>query len=684
MDFSTLLKGAADGLKKFDKDKKPSTAQPWNTWDAGDDDGWEDVADVAPIPEPAPPASTVPDASTVTSSNAPAFSSPSESPSGVPQKSPLASGSDPGPDTPTSKPTGNKDSSESPTNTAEIATLTAQLRAALDRASAAERKVIGLTRARETRSNEIDQNEARLNAMREEGEKLSVKIAEKEATVRNLKTTLKQRDAELENAEASISATGAKLEAAASRIRQLETSERAAIDARDAVEKRLREVEADARGKNSSSAALEAARAQLESLRKNQTSALETQAMRLNADKENALQDVESKAAAREEALNKTITELRAHLSQIVDNAGWREDQLRKENDELRMRAEQLEIRNEELAGALPNATRPLIRQVEALQAAVEERERAKQAVDRSHMERLRTAEAAAATARERERAAEERVSDILTRCAVLEEQVRIAQSEANRVNSEAARIQQDLAERESKWERDGEIAKLAAERLEKERDEAIKEVRKAQAAHMDALEASEEREKELRSKLASAETKIAMMTEQEVENRQRNKMGTSDILNKFSDGDSRKISGHLVHDAAEDVVEQGRLVDEEGNSVAGVYATERLSSSLRLRNGEVAALQAQLDNKEKATRALAEEVVSLTAKLEEVAKEHEEVPEVSKKLKELERRHSTLLELLGEREERIGELEADLTDVKAMYREQVTELLLRLERLNG
>lgn len=684
MDFSTLLKGAADGLKKFDKDKKTPTARPWDTWGAGDDDAWEDVADVAPAPEPAPATSTVPNTSAGNPSDVPVPSSPSKSPSAATQKSALAANSDPGPDTPTSKPAGDKVSTEPCAQTDEIATLTAQLRAALDRASAAERKVIGLTRARETRSNDADQNEARLNAMREEGEKLSVKISEKETAVRHLRATLKQRDAELENAEASISATGAKLEAAASRIRQLETAERAAIDARDAAEKRLREVEADARGKNSSSAALDAARAQLETLRKNQTSALENQAMRLNADKENALQAAESKSAAREDALNKTITELRAHLSQIVDNAGWREDQLRKENDELRMRAEQLEMRNEELAAALPNATRPLIRQVEALQAAIEEKERAKQAVDRSHMERLRTAVTAAATAHERERAAEERVSEVLTRCAALEEQVRIAQSEASRLNTEAARIHQDMAEKESKWERDTDLNRVRVERVEKERDDAIKEVRKAQAAHMDALEASEEREKELRSQLATAETKIAVLAEQEATSRQENEQSTSNIVNKFTNGDSRIASGHLVHDPAEDVVEQGRLVDEEGNSVAGVYATERLSSSLRLRNGEVAALQAQLDNKEKATRALAEEVVSLTARLEEVVKEREEVPEVSKKLNELERRHSTLLELLGEREERIGELEADLTDVKTMYKEQVTELLLRLERLNG
>lgn len=679
MDFSTLLKSATDGLKR-DKDKHPG--QPWQTWDAGDDDGWEDVADVAPTPEHitpiAPSASSTP---TVDPPKASAIPSPSKPISASTNSANATPNIDAGSNSIPPKPAGSVSPEKKSSHLDEITTLTAQLRVALDRASTAERKVIALTRSRESRSNDVGQHEARLNAMREEGEKLSVKIAEKETTVRNLRATLKQRESELQDAEDAISATGAKLEAAASRIRQLETSERAAIDARDAAEKRLREVESDAREKTSSSAALDAARAQLETLRKNHTSALETQAMRLNAEKEAAVQAVESKASIRDEALNKTMNELRAHLTQVVDNAGWREDQLRKENDELRMRAEQLELRNEELAAALPNSTRPLIRQVEALQAAAEEKERAKQAVDRSHMERLRTAEAASATARERERAAEERVSEILTRCAVLEEQLRLAQSEANRVNSEVIRIQQDAVEKESKWRTDIDAVRARLERVEKERDDALNEAREARAAHMDALEAAEDREKDLRAQLAMAETKVAMMAEQSRGRTNHENRDSEDLQNSSDGGPNR--SPRFERSQIPESLDSNGLVDDEGNSVAGVYATERLSSSLRLRSGEVAALQAQLDSKEKATRALAEEVVSLTYKLEEFSKERTEIPEVSKKLKELERRHSTLLELLGEREERIGELEADLTDVKSMYKDQVTELLLRIERLS-
>lgn len=146
------------------------------------------------------------------------------------------------------------------------------------------------------------------------------------------------------------------------------------------------------------------------------------------------------------------MAELRAHLSQVVEHAGWREDQLRRENDELRLRAKKLDGRNEELAAALPNATGPLVRQVEALQAAAEEREQSKLAVDRSSMERLRTAGASAAAAKERERAVKERVSGVLTKCATLEEQVRHSQADPSRAVVDAHRLQADASDRLSRW----------------------------------------------------------------------------------------------------------------------------------------------------------------------------------------------------------------------------------------
>ena len=51
--------------------------------------------------------------------------------------------------------------------------------------------------------------------------------------------------------------------------------------------------------------------------------------------------------------------------------------------------------------------------------------------------------------------------------------------------------------------------------------------------------------------------------------------------------------------------------------------------------------------------------------------------------LEALRRRHASALELMGERDEQVEELRADLADVKEMYREQI-DMLVRQVGLGG
>ena len=629
MDFSTLLKGATDTLKNLDKDVKQASedtkaGSEWSGWANGEED-WEDVNDVAE--------------STTDS---------------------------------TSKPPEEKSDDHN-----------AQIKDLQERLSDTERKLFAVTRDRDALRRIRDQKAAdaelvkekdqQIKAVLAEGESLSIKIAEKENTMRSLKAQIKEKDTNIDDLRVTLSATEAKLEAAASRQRQLETSEKSAADAVEAAERRLRQVESEARTNSSSSAALEAARAQLESLRKSQAAALENQAMRLSAEQEAAIEAVTKKANLKEEGLNKAMTELRDHLSQVLDNTGWREDQLRKETEELRKRAEQLEARNEELAAALPNATRPLLRQVEALQAAASERVRAKSAIDRSQLERLRAAEAAVATAEQRERSAEERIGGLMTKVAGLEEQVRLGQAEQARLSREIRKMTAADAEIALKHQRELEEAQAKALKVTREREAAQEDLSRERASHLDDTEAAEEREKSLRTRLASLEAKLEMAQES-ITKMQAGARTSSPRLPRYdSMGNMSSTSIGFGSEFGED----------EPGSAGGVYGIERLSQSLRQRNGEITSLQAQLDGKEAATKALAEEVVSLTARVDELTKELGDAPERKKEYDELKRRHTALLELLGEREERIMELEADLQDVNQMYKEQVTELLLRIEKLS-
>ena len=49
----------------------------------------------------------------------------------------------------------------------------------------------------------------------------------------------------------------------------------------------------------------------------------------------------------------------------------------------------------------------------------------------------------------------------------------------------------------------------------------------------------------------------------------------------------------------------------------------------------------------------------------------------------ELNQRYLTALELMGEKAEMVEELQADLADMKELYRNQISDLLLKIEVLN-
>lgn len=640
MDFTTLLKGATDTLKKLETDvKNASTPEQsetgWRQWATGDDD-WEDVADV----------------------NQPL------------QPSTEQTNADPQP------PNDPPDPEQ-------------KIKDALEKLSINERKLFAVTkdrdalrRLRDQRAGDaelVKEKDKQIKAVMGEGEKLSIRIADKEAAMRSLKTNVKEKDSELEELRLQLSATEAKVQASLSRQRQLETAEKASTDAADAVEKRLRQVESEARSNSSSSAALEAARAQLESLRKSQAAALENQTMRMNAEHETEMEKVKQTTQTNEDSLNKAIMELRAHLSQVLDNSGWREDQLRKETEQLRKRAEQLEARNEELAAALPDATRPLLRQVEALQAAATERVRAKSAVDKSQLERLRAAEAALATAGERERAAEDRVGSLLTKVAGLEEQIKLGHAEHARLAAEIRKLQTQEAEVQLRHQRELEGLQSQILKATRDREGALEDLSRERTAHLDAAEAADEREREARVQLVSVETKLEMLKETLAKaqgvGRSAGSISSPGLPRFDSLGNVSNSSLGFVSDFGGD--------EEPGTPVGAVYATEWLQQSLRQRNGEIASLQSKLNGKEISTKALAEEVVNLTTRVEEITKEMKDAPEKKKEFEELKRRHTTLLELLGEREECIMELQADLSDVNQMYKEQITELLLRIEKIS-
>lgn len=59
-------------------------------------------------------------------------------------------------------------------------------------------------------------------------------------------------------------------------------------------------------------------------------------------------------------------------------------------------------------------------------------------------------------------------------------------------------------------------------------------------------------------------------------------------------------------------------------------------------------------------------------------------LPGLKSELEALRRRHSAALELMGERDEELEELRADIVDLKEMYREQVNLLVNKIQIMSS
>ena len=93
-------------------------------------------------------------------------------------------------------------------------------------------------------------------------------------------------------------------------------------------------------------------------------------------------------------------------------------------------RLEQSENRHEELSGSVSAATRPLLRQIESLQASLGEAQSAGERVERSLSERLQQATIQLAAAQERERTAAEQYMQVNKKCLCHVIQFRIKQEQ--------------------------------------------------------------------------------------------------------------------------------------------------------------------------------------------------------------------------------------------------------------
>ncbi|XP_042417236.1 golgin candidate 5-like isoform X2 [Zingiber officinale] len=540
--------------------------------------------------------------------------------------------------------------------------------------SSLERKVYALTRERDTlRREQSKKNDAAallkekdeiISQVMAEGEELSKKQAAQEATIRKLRAQIRELEEEKQR-------LNSKLQVEETKVESMKRD-------KAATEKLLQET-------------IERNQAELAAQKEFYTNALnaakEAEALaeeRANSEAKVELENRLKEASEREAMLIQTLEELRHSLTRTEQQAAFREEMLRRDMDDLQKRYHDSELRYTEMITQVPESTRPLLRQIEAMQETAARRAEAWAGVEKALNSRLQEAEAKAAAAEEKERTLNERLSQNLSRITVLETQIACIRTEQTQLSKSLEKERQRASESRQEYLAAMEEAATQEGRA-KQFEEELKEIRSKHKRELqDEVVHRELLEKELERVGAAKDELEKTVSRESTAIANQNTTKNLSVRNLSSAGSSGSMEESFFLQASLDSSDNPFSERRQsGEATVSPYFLKSMTqsayeASLRHKDGEVASYISRLASLEAIRDSLAEELVKMTEQCEKLRAEAATLPGLRAELEALRRRHSAALELMGERDEELEELRADIIDLKEMYREQVDLLVDR------
>lgn len=392
-----------------------------------------------------------------------------------------------------------------------------------------------------------------------------------------------------------------------------------------------------------------------------------------------ALDKAQEEARVQQEALANQVADLRLALQRAEQQQARKEDYLRDEISELQQRLQEAETRNQELSQSVTSATRPLLRQIENLQASLGGQTASWEKLEKNISDRLADAQAQLAVAVEKERAASEELLSIKSQLASLESQNSLLRQEKARV------LAQLDAEKNKKEKLEDESSRhlVELENLRGEHTRTIEETKKEKLLLTNQLEMEKMKVEQEKKKCYLAQEAL-----REKERREPPASSTPSLSRSSSISGVDNAGLHTSVISQDDSIDHslgsislsvsmsGTNLYEAARLSGGSSIIENLQSQLKLREGEIAQLQLEIASLERSRSVMAEELVRLTNQNDEMEEKVKEIPKLRVQLKDLEQRHNTILQMYGEKAEEAEELRLDLEDVKNMYKTQIDELL--------
>ncbi|GFZ11786.1 golgin Putative 5 [Actinidia rufa] len=488
-----------------------------------------------------------------------------------------------------------------------------------------------------------------INQVMAEGEELSKKQASQESQIRKLRAQIRELEEEKKGLTTKIQVEENKVESIKRDKAETENLLQETIEKHQAELADQKEFYSNALNAAKEAEALAEARANNEA----------------KIESENRLREAEE----RETMLVQALEETRQTLSRKEQQAVFREDMLRKDIEDLQKRYQETTRRRAEAWAA----------------------------VERSLNSRLQEEEAKAAAAEERERSVNERLSQTLSRINVLEAQISCLRAEQTQFSRSLEKERQRAAENRQEYlsakeeadTHEGRVSQLQEEIRELRRKN--KEDLQEALTHRELLQKEIDREKAARLELErTAHLQPSTVSNRSPITRQKSGFENGNLTRKLSSASSlSSMEESFFLQASLDSSNSFSERRNPGETVTSPYFVKSMTPSafetmLRQKEGELASYMSRLASMESIRDSLAEELVKMTAQCEKLGAEAAILPGVRAELEALRRRHSAALELMGERDEELEELRADIVDLKEMYREQVNLLVNKIQVVNS
>ncbi|KAK5642067.1 hypothetical protein RI129_008234 [Pyrocoelia pectoralis] len=368
-----------------------------------------------------------------------------------------------------------------------------------------------------------------------------------------------------------------------------------------------------------------------------------------------------------EEIINQ-LEDLRFKLRQADDEYVRKEQILRQENNELLRRLEDAERRNEELTQSGLDVTKPIIRQLEALQATHNAKLLAFEKVEQSLCLKINEIQSKFQSTSEAERLAREECLNMRSKLSSLETQLNavVHQNEMLKIDVEQEKAVKTILEQDLK----GQINVL--------QDQVTSGSNKNESLQKDVM--ALEQQLSIERTANEAEKRKNTSLQDQLRERTDPLPGYS----KMSPNNTRNTSptmsvGRLsLSESLGSVVWQTEDFPDLSPAprFTNMFELQTLQTNLKQKEGEVQQLQWELNRREHEKNLLSSELSKLLARLEQLEEMSNKYEHLKTEFIEVQQQYDTLCQLYGEKVEETEELKLDLLDVKELYKAQLDELL--------